>query len=175
MEQLAGRVAMVTGAGSGIGRGIAVALAAAGSHVIIADIDAAAARATAGQLVGTGVEVVPAECDVTDREAVEALASEAWAHFGHVAPAGALRRGRAGGAPGRHGPGSNGHRPGGRGGHPAGDFYSVTHPPVREIVAERAAEIMAAFDAQAPRYQGDGAIDTRAVMARSRTPAEGRS
>jgi hypothetical protein len=56
-----------------------------------------------------------------------------------------------------------------------GDFYIVTHPPVREIAAERAAEIMAAFDAQAPRYQGDEAIDTRAVMARPRTSAEGRS
>jgi NAD(P)-dependent dehydrogenase (short-subunit alcohol dehydrogenase family) len=54
-----------------------------------------------------------------------------------------------------------------------GDFYVVTHPPVREIVAERAAEILAAFDAQAPRYQGDEAIDTRAVMARPRTSAEG--
>ena len=42
-------------------------------------------------------------------------------------------------------------------------------------LAERAAEIMAAFDAQAPRYQGDEAIDTRAVMARPRTSAEGRS
>jgi NAD(P)-dependent dehydrogenase (short-subunit alcohol dehydrogenase family) len=84
MEQLAGRVAVVTGAGSGIGRGIAAALAAAGSHVMIADIDAAAARETAAQLADAGVEVVPAECDVTDREAVEALASKAWAHFGHV-------------------------------------------------------------------------------------------
>src|ERR1700735_659731 len=84
MEQLAGRVAVVTGAGSGIGRGIAAALAAAGTHVMIADIDAAATRETAAQLVGAGVEVVAAECDVTDREAVEALASKAWAHFGHV-------------------------------------------------------------------------------------------
>jgi hypothetical protein len=56
-----------------------------------------------------------------------------------------------------------------------GDFYIVTHPPVREIVAERAAEIMAAFDAQAPRYPGDEAIDTRAVMKRPRRSAEGRS
>jgi hypothetical protein len=56
-----------------------------------------------------------------------------------------------------------------------GDFYIVTHPPAREIVAERAAEILAAFDAQAPRYPGDEAIDTRAVMARPRTSAEGRS
>jgi hypothetical protein len=56
-----------------------------------------------------------------------------------------------------------------------GDFYIVTHPPVREIVAERSAEILAAFAAQAPRYLGDEAIDSRAVMARPRTPAEGRS
>jgi hypothetical protein len=56
-----------------------------------------------------------------------------------------------------------------------GDFYIVTHPLVREIVAERAAEIMAAFDAQAPRYPGDEAIDTRAVMKRPRRSAEGRS
>jgi NAD(P)-dependent dehydrogenase (short-subunit alcohol dehydrogenase family) len=69
MEQLAGKVAVVTGAGS---------------HVMVADIDAAAARETAAQLAGTGVEAVTAECDVTDREAVEALASKAWAHFGHV-------------------------------------------------------------------------------------------
>ena len=34
---------------------------------------------------------------------------------------------------------------------------------------------MAAFDAQAPRYPGDEAIDTRAVMARPGSPAEGRS
>src|ERR1700735_3143375 len=67
MEQLAGQVAVVTGAGSGIGRGIAAALAASGSHVMIADIDAAAARETAAPLAGTGVEVVPVECDVNDR------------------------------------------------------------------------------------------------------------
>ena len=290
MEQLAGRVAVVTGAGSGIGRGIAAALAAAGTHVMIADIDAAAARETAAQLAGTGVEAVAVECDVTDREAVEALASKAWAHFGHVdiavnnagvfppirrainiderdarwvlevnlmgawygcsafgrrfteqgTPAHILNTGsenslgvaHAGAAfytaskhallgltdvlrhelpdfigvsilcPGMVATnlaGSARHRPERFGGaeqkarqpsmglDPAdigraavegirrGDFYIVTHPPVREIVAERAAEILAAFDAQAPRYPGDQAIDTRVIMARSRTSAEGRS
>src|SRR6202044_488703 len=84
MEQLAGQVAVVTGAGSGIGRGIAAALAAAGAHVMVADIDAAAARETAAQLADAGVEAVATECDVPDREAVEALADKAWAHFGHV-------------------------------------------------------------------------------------------
>jgi NAD(P)-dependent dehydrogenase (short-subunit alcohol dehydrogenase family) len=47
-----------------------------------------------------------------------------------------------------------------------GEFYIVTHPPVRELVEERAAELLAAFDAQAPRYDGDEELDTRAVMRR---------
>jgi NAD(P)-dependent dehydrogenase (short-subunit alcohol dehydrogenase family) len=234
MEQLAGRVAVVTGAGSGIGRGIAAALAAAGSHVMIADIDAAAARETAAQLAGTGVEAVAAECDVTDREAVEALASKAREHFGQVdiavnnagvfppirraisiderdarwvlevnlmgawygcsafgrrfteqgTPARMLNTGSENSLGVAHAgaarPASTGQDPADIGraaveGIRRGDFYIVTHPPVREIVAERAAEILAAFDAQAPRYAGDEAIDTRAIMARRRTSAEGRS
>jgi NAD(P)-dependent dehydrogenase (short-subunit alcohol dehydrogenase family) len=44
------------------------------------------------------------------------------------------------------------------------DFYIVTHPPVRELVEERTAEILAAFDAQAPRFEGDERLDTRAVI-----------
>jgi NAD(P)-dependent dehydrogenase (short-subunit alcohol dehydrogenase family) len=46
------------------------------------------------------------------------------------------------------------------------DFYIVTHPPVRELVEERFAEIATAFDAQAPRYDGDELLDTRAVVRR---------
>jgi hypothetical protein len=44
------------------------------------------------------------------------------------------------------------------------DFYIVTHPPVRELVEERTAEILAAFDAQAPRFPGDEVLDTRARL-----------
>ena len=44
---LTGKVALVTGAGSGLGRGIALGLAAEGAHVILADIDMAAAEETA--------------------------------------------------------------------------------------------------------------------------------
>ena len=49
-----------------------------------------------------------------------------------------------------------------------GDFYIVTHPPVREIVQERCAEILGAFDAHAPRFDGDDRLDTRAIMRRTR-------
>jgi NAD(P)-dependent dehydrogenase (short-subunit alcohol dehydrogenase family) len=46
----------------------------------------------------------------------------------------------------------------------AGEFYIVTHPPVRELVDERYAEVSAAFDRQAPRFDGDERLDTRALM-----------
>ncbi|MFM2073307.1 MAG: hypothetical protein RLZZ623_3571 [Actinomycetota bacterium] len=49
-----------------------------------------------------------------------------------------------------------------------GDFYIVTHPPVVELVDERAAELHAAFAAQAPRFDGDEALSTRAMMRRPR-------
>jgi 3-oxoacyl-[acyl-carrier protein] reductase len=67
---LADRVAVVTGAGSGIGRGTAQALAAAGAFVVCADIDGAAARATAEEI---GKSAAGAALDVTDRAAVFAL------------------------------------------------------------------------------------------------------
>ena len=39
MEQLEGKVAVITGGGSGIGEGIAGACAAAGMRVVVADIE----------------------------------------------------------------------------------------------------------------------------------------
>jgi hypothetical protein len=45
-----------------------------------------------------------------------------------------------------------------------GDFYIVTHPPVRDVVVERTAEILAAFDEQAPRFDGDEYLDTRTIV-----------
>ena len=47
----------------------------------------------------------------------------------------------------------------------AGEFYIVTHPPVAQYVDERATEIAAAFEQQAPRFDGDGQLDTRALLA----------
>jgi NAD(P)-dependent dehydrogenase (short-subunit alcohol dehydrogenase family) len=45
-----------------------------------------------------------------------------------------------------------------------GDFYIVTHPPVVEIASQRWDEISAAFAAQAPRFDGDEKLDTRALF-----------
>ncbi len=59
--KLAGRVALVTGAGSGIGRATARRLAAAGMRVCVADVNGDAAVAVADGIGGLGVA-----CDVSD-------------------------------------------------------------------------------------------------------------
>lgn len=65
------RRALVTGAGRGIGKATAQALAARGFHVVVADLDADSAAATAGLVGGSSIVL-----DVADRVAVEAAAAE---------------------------------------------------------------------------------------------------
>ena len=72
---LAGRIAVVTGAGSGLGRSIAVGLAGAGAVVALADIDLAAAQETADLMNAQRprAPVMAAKCDVTDEAQVGRL------------------------------------------------------------------------------------------------------
>ena len=78
------RVAVVTGAATGIGRGIARVLAAEGARVVIADIDGAAAEATAAELTAQGGDVLAVAADVTDRAAVDAMAAAALETYGRI-------------------------------------------------------------------------------------------
>jgi NAD(P)-dependent dehydrogenase (short-subunit alcohol dehydrogenase family) len=75
--QLAGRTALVTGAGNGLGRAIAVALAGAGARVVLTGRTESTLRATADLLsdkglAGKGLALV-APCDVADPGAVDGL------------------------------------------------------------------------------------------------------
>ena len=82
-KPLAGRVALVTGAGSGIGRAIAIRLAAEGACVIVADRDAAAADAVAAELGNTDV-AISLTADVTSEEQIAAGFARAALAFGGV-------------------------------------------------------------------------------------------
>jgi 3-oxoacyl-[acyl-carrier protein] reductase len=77
--RLAGKTAVVTGAGSGFGAGIAARFAREGAKVMVADINAAAAKAVAEEIGGLAQAV-----DVGMAASVEAMAEAARAAFGAV-------------------------------------------------------------------------------------------
>ncbi len=92
---LAGRVAVVTGAGRGIGAATARALAQAGACVALVDRDAAGVTQTAEQIGVQGGEALPFTTDITDAFAVERTfdrVAEEWSRLDIlVNNAGALR------------------------------------------------------------------------------------
>jgi NAD(P)-dependent dehydrogenase (short-subunit alcohol dehydrogenase family) len=67
-SRLAGKTALVTGAGSGIGRQVGQRFAAEGARVVFSDKDAAAAAAAAGDSPDT----LAVEMDISDEASVEA-------------------------------------------------------------------------------------------------------
>lgn len=70
---LAGKRALVTGAGQGIGAACAEALAATGAHVICTDLDLGRAEATAKRLSDKGLAAEAHALDVTDTDRIQAL------------------------------------------------------------------------------------------------------
>jgi len=78
MEQLRGKVAVVTGAGSGIGRALVRRFAAEGTRVVAADIEGVALAETVADLDHTSAFVA----DVSRFEDVDALAEHAYETFG---------------------------------------------------------------------------------------------
>ncbi|MCH8283698.1 MAG: SDR family NAD(P)-dependent oxidoreductase [Chloroflexi bacterium] len=84
MQELEGKVAVVTGAASGIGRALAQRSAAEGMKVVLADIEDEALAAAAGELQAEGAQVLAVRTDVSKAEEVEALAEKAVDAFGAV-------------------------------------------------------------------------------------------
>ncbi len=68
---LAGRPAIVTGAGRGVGQGIALALAAEGASVAVLDRAEDTLGDTCEQIEARGGTAIPVVCDVRDLDAIE--------------------------------------------------------------------------------------------------------
>jgi len=81
-QQLAGKVAIVTGAGAGIGRAIAVRFAAEGAHVVVNDINPASADDAAREIAAAGGSALALAADVADKAAVDGLFDAMLARFG---------------------------------------------------------------------------------------------
>jgi NAD(P)-dependent dehydrogenase (short-subunit alcohol dehydrogenase family) len=83
-DLLAGKRALVTGAGQGNGRAIALGLAAHGADIVASDIDLAGAERTAADLRGSGSSAFAFRLDVTDAAACHALAQTVARDIGEV-------------------------------------------------------------------------------------------
>ena len=84
MNDLKGRVAVVTGAASGIGLAMANRFASAGMAVVLADIEQSALDSASHEVGASGAEVLAVRVDVSDAAAVEDLAVRTYERFGAV-------------------------------------------------------------------------------------------
>lgn len=82
--QLAGRAALISGAGGGICRAIALAFAKAGAAVACCDIDPAAAAETARLVTEAGGRSLSQACDVSSESETRAVADAANEAFGRL-------------------------------------------------------------------------------------------
>ena len=83
-DDLKNKIAIVTGAASGIGAAVSKAFAARGAGLGLLDIDEAAVKAAADELVAGGVDAIGIGCDVAREEECEAAIRSVTAHFGGI-------------------------------------------------------------------------------------------
>ncbi len=84
MIRFTDQVAIITGSASGIGKEIATRVAAEGGSVVIADLNLAAAEATAKEIGATGARTLAVAMDVTNEDQVEAGIAKTMATFGRI-------------------------------------------------------------------------------------------
>ena len=82
---LEGKVALVTGGAHRVGKEITMMLARAGACVVVNyNSSAVAAQETVCEAKAQGVDALAIKCDVTDWDAVQAMASSVRAEFGRI-------------------------------------------------------------------------------------------
>jgi NAD(P)-dependent dehydrogenase (short-subunit alcohol dehydrogenase family) len=84
MEELEGKVAVVTGGAGGIGKALAERFAAERMRLVVADVEEGALDKAVGELRDAGVEAIGAVTDVSSFASVDALAEAAYAAYGAV-------------------------------------------------------------------------------------------
>ncbi|MEN9933729.1 MAG: hypothetical protein RLZZ387_308 [Chloroflexota bacterium] len=84
MSRLAGRVALITGAGRGIGRGIALGYAREGADLVLVSRTEQELAQVAAEARAAGVEAIVATADVRDETAVHAAVHTAVEQFGRI-------------------------------------------------------------------------------------------
>ncbi|GAA3092931.1 SDR family NAD(P)-dependent oxidoreductase [Streptosporangium carneum] len=84
MDRLRDKVVIITGAGSGIGRAAAELMSREGASVLVADHDAAAARAVADGIGDGGGRAASCTVDVTDDDSVAAMVETAVREYGRL-------------------------------------------------------------------------------------------
>lgn len=84
MDDLRGKVAVVTGGASGIGRALADRFAEAGMKLALVDIEEQPLETAASELRAAGADVWTSRVDVGDGPAMEELAAGVLDHFGAV-------------------------------------------------------------------------------------------
>jgi 3-oxoacyl-[acyl-carrier protein] reductase len=79
---VAGKTAIVTGAGTGIGRATAILLAERGARVVAAGLQPERLGETVAAITDAGGEAVAVDADLSDPQAIEAVAAQAQERFG---------------------------------------------------------------------------------------------
>ncbi len=82
--KMAGKVALVTGAGSGIGRQTSLLLADEGAAVVAVDVNIDTAATTAGDIEALGGAAVAVQADVASDEACRSMVATAEATYGKL-------------------------------------------------------------------------------------------